>query len=238
MYKFNLVDYSYEELATIGTSRNYGLAYYDNKIYHLVDDGQQEVRYVDLTDNSVVELNQFTHDDFQGISSNSDGYLYSIKNDNKLYRYYPDGSGYEASPIVLSETYVFWRNHSIVNTGWLMAPDGTEVNIADLFAGTLNARKNYDLISACGQVAILNGDIWRGKIYGHRPYAREGSSFIFDGVTTEMSGTCITASTNPSHIGINPIIQTLGTCLVLDTPVVKSDIQTMKITYTLTVDVD
>lgn len=203
-----------------------GLAYHDDKIYYTYDEGTRDaLYYYDLYSGANTRVTDLAAIGDRGRSLMTDG--------NTLYTgYYHSSDGYRIYNYSFNGTLLRYANLSdstfaesncnICNPGWIMRRDGRELNISDLFDnGVENVRRIVDF-SDSGLIAKHDSayyKVTRAQIFRITE-------------STSDSGLC---QNEYDVFGQVEEPETLGTCVVLDSPVTKQNTQNMKITYTLNI---
>lgn len=224
IYKYNVATKQKTLVNTGFYSSAKGIAYYNGSLYFPYDTGSDDYIYsYDLSTGTVTtNIVKLVGDDNYGICFDG-AYFYVFYDYSSTYRIYR----YDTSWVLqgYKATTESWEYSQIANPGWFMRPDGTELNISDLFDnGIETTRKNY-YVSSYGYQPVVEG----GKVY------KNGIRYVFYPSIWESSDDVGLAEGGNMGFrdifGIDEGLWNLGTCILLDEPVTKNDTQTMKITY-------
>jgi len=221
LYKFNATTKQTVQLSNIQNGSVKGFAYYNNKIYYIYDTGTyDQVWAYDLTTDTNSQIVQLPDDDSYGILFDGANFYRTYSSGAyRLYKYDTDWAYISFSVLPVGWTH----DISIVNPGWIMKPDGEELDMSDL----ITTRQNVILAATNSQV-VKYGD----------NYYKPNFAVFYPSVYESSTDTGFARGNNcgpQTGFGAWQGYQNMGSCIVLDTAVTKNDTQTMKVTYTFSI---
>lgn len=226
LYMYNFSSKICTYLGALSSNNQKGIFYYNNRIYYTYDAGAEDALcYFDLSTktNVLITSNLATSDD--SVWCATDGsYIfcgYSRAGEYKIYKLNMNGS-----LIVTKTLYTnikFATYNCTIDNGDFLCSDGTRLNISDLFD------LNIETYSGSADYPLDQYPIVR---YGLSYYKGAIQFFPSPYESTKNDGE---AGYTSNCFGLYSKAESLGTCVVLDTPVTKNNTQTMKVTYTISI---